>query len=271
MTVSSKEKDSQRTQVMIINPFPETKEILKPSSSFSFENEIQKIKIHVHFLELIKNEEFKKYLSKMLQPESSPNATDSTNLQDEKLAVILGPLIEDGDDSSPPFYTSLSIHDKVFHNCLMDLGASHNLMPKSVMDELRLEITKTYHDLYSLDSRKVNCLGFIKDMVVNLFQFPMKSILMDIVVVDVPPKFGMLLSRSWIKRLGRTFQMDLSYATILVLGGKHRRLYMESQLAYIISDEANPTNHPIFAFDTDLGSSILQLTDAPKTPLEIKK
>jgi hypothetical protein len=271
VTVSNKEKDSQNPQVLIRDPPPETKEILKPSPSFSFENEIQKIKIPVPFLELIKNEDFRKYLSKMLQPESSPNATDSINLQDEKPAVILGPLIEDKDDSSPPFYTSLNIHDKVLHNCLMDSGASHNLMPKSVMDELGLEVTKTYHDLYSFDSRKFKCLGVIKDMVVTLFQLPMKSILMDIVVVDVPPKFGMLLSRSWIKRLGGTLQMDLSYATIPVFGGEHRRLYREAQLAYIISDEANPTNHPVFSFDTDLGSSILQLTDAPESPFRNQK
>jgi hypothetical protein len=65
--------------------------------------------------------------------------------------------------------------------------------------------------------------------------------------------------------------MDLSYATIFVFGGDHRRLYREGQLAYIISDEANPTNHPVFSFDIDLGSSILQLTDAPEAPLEIRK
>jgi hypothetical protein len=86
----------------------------------------------------------------------------------------------------------------------MDLGASHNLMSKIVMDELGLEVTKTYHDLYSFDSRKVKFLGVIKDLVVSLFRFPMKSVVMDIVVVDVPPKFGMLLSRSWIKRLRGT-------------------------------------------------------------------
>jgi hypothetical protein len=120
-------------------------------------------------LELIKNEEFKKYLSKMLQPKASPSAMDSMNLQDETPTVILGPLIEDRDDSSPPFYISLNIHDKVLHNCLMDSGASYNLMPKTVMDELGLEITNTYHDLYSFDSRKVKCLRVIKDLVVTLF------------------------------------------------------------------------------------------------------
>jgi hypothetical protein len=78
----------------------------------------------------------------------------------------------------------------------MDSGTSHNLMPKTVMDDLGLEITKTYHDFYSFDSRKVKCLGVIKDLVVTLFLFPMKSVVIDIVVTDVPHKFGMLLSRS---------------------------------------------------------------------------
>jgi hypothetical protein len=180
-------------------------------------------------------------------------------------------MVEGKNDSSPPFYTSLNIHDKVLHNCLMDSGASHNLMPKTVMEELGLEVTRAYHDLYSFDSRKVQCLGVIKDLVVTLFQLPMKSVVMDVVVVDVPPKFGMLLSISWIKRLGRILYMDLTYATIPVFGGEHRRLYREAQLAYIISDEANPTNHPIFALDTDLGSSVLQLTNAPEPPLKLRK
>jgi hypothetical protein len=52
---------------------------------------------------------------------------------------------------------------------------------------------------------------------------------MDIVVADVPPKFVMFLSRSWIKKLGGTLQMDLTYATIPFFRGEHRRLYRESQ------------------------------------------
>jgi hypothetical protein len=86
----------------------------------------------------------------------------------------------------------------------MESRESHNFMPKTIMDELGLEITKTYHDLYYFDSRKVQCLGVIKYLVVTLFQLPMKSMVMDIMVADVPPNFGMLLSRSWIKRLGGT-------------------------------------------------------------------
>ena len=80
-------------------------------------------------------------------------------------------------------------------------------------------LPRPYHDLYAFDSREVKCIGVIKYLVVNLTQVPMKSVLMDIVVVDISPKFGMLLFRSWEKRVGGTLQMDLSYATILVFRG----------------------------------------------------
>jgi len=51
--------------------------------------------------------------------------------------------------------------------------------------------------------------------------------------------------------------MDLTYVTIRIFGGEHIRLYKKIQLAYIVSDEEGPTNHPIFALDTDLGSNLL--------------
>jgi hypothetical protein len=51
--------------------------------------------------------------------------------------------------------------------------------------------------------------------------------------------------------------MDLTYDTIPFFGGEHRRLYREAQLSYIISDESDPTNHPIFSLDTVLGSLLL--------------
>jgi len=95
----------------------------------------------------------------------------------------------------PPFYVSLNIHDKILHNTMFDSSASHNLMPKSIMEKLDLDITRPYKDLFYFDSSQVRCLGLIKDLCVSLVQYLAKTILMDIVVVDIPPKYGMLLSR----------------------------------------------------------------------------
>ena len=67
---------------------------------------------------------------------------------------------------------------------------------KAVMESLGLEITRPYNGLYSFDSRKVKFLGLIKDLCVNLAQILAKCLVMDIVVADVPQKYGILLSRS---------------------------------------------------------------------------
>ena len=100
------------------------------------------------------------------------------------------------------------MHDMFLHNSMFDLGASHNSMQKIIMDNLGLDITRPYNDLFSFDSSEVKCLGLIKDLVVILHQMLEKSLIMDVVVANVPPKFEMLLSRSWEAKLKGTFQMD---------------------------------------------------------------
>ena len=74
-------------------------------------------------------------------------------------------------------------------------------MPLSVIKELNLQITKPYRDLYSFDSKRVKCVYLIKDVVVSLAQIPARSIVMDVVVADIPTRFGMILSRSWGEKL----------------------------------------------------------------------
>jgi len=48
-------------------------------------------------------------------------------------------------------------------------------------------------------------------------------------------------------------------------------LYREAQLAYIISDERNPTNHPIYVVDTDFGACILQIEESQKAVMQLRK
>ena len=98
----------------------------------------------------------------------------------------------------------MKFHDVILHNSMLDSGASHNLMTRVVFESMGLEITRPYKNMFSFDSRKVKCLGIIKDMVVTIAQIPAKRITMDVVVDDIPPKFGMMLSRSWASNLKGT-------------------------------------------------------------------
>ena len=98
-------------------------------------------------------------------------------------------------------------------------------------------------------------------MMVSLAQLPMKSVIMDVVVVDITPKFGLLLSRSWANKVGGTLHMDLTYATIPIFGGENRRLYRELQFSYIVIDDKNRTNHPLYAVEKDLGTCMFHFSD----------
>jgi len=129
-------------------------------------------------------------------------------------------------------------------------------MPKVIMERMGLEITRPYKYLFSFDSKRVQCISLIKDVVVGLTQVPSKTVVMDIVVADIPPKFGMLLSRSWVAKIKGTMQMDLTYATIPIFG-EQRRLYQETRMDYMVSSKDKPQNFPIYALDTKLGSDIL--------------
>lgn len=53
------------------------------------------------------------------------------------------------------------------------------------------------------------------------------SILMDIVVINVPDAWGVFLSRNWSAKLGGIIEMDPSYATIPIIDNTFARLNRE--------------------------------------------
>lgn len=139
----------------------------------------------------MKNDKYKFQIAKMLKVDQM---SDTVNVADDELAILFGRALEGNPEDSeiPLFYPSLKIHEFILHNAMLDSGASHDLMPKVIMDKLGLSITQPYHDLYLFDSGGVKCLGLIKDLVVSLDQILAKNALMDVVVADIPPGFGML-------------------------------------------------------------------------------
>lgn len=103
---------------------------------------------------------------------------------------------------------------------MLDSRSCHNLMPLYVMEQLGLQIKKPYKDMYSFDSKRVKCLGMIKYLVVNLSQLLVKSVVMEILVADIPARFGMVFYKSWRSKIGGSIKLDLTYAAIPVFGGE---------------------------------------------------
>ena len=141
-------------------------------------------------------------------------------MNDDAPTILFGSKIENVDDEGdPPFYLSLNVHDMIIHNAMIDFGASHNLIPKGVVESLGLEVTRPYKYLYSFDSRRVRCLGLIEDMVVTLTKMSSNTMVMYVFVADIPPKIGILLSISWNSKLKGSLQTDMPYDTIPVVVG----------------------------------------------------
>ena len=124
--------------------------------NFNLENELWKINLPMPFTELIKNPSYTNLVLKMIGLANSQVPSDTVNLQEENPKIFIGSALaektENYASASPPFYITLTIHEQMIHNFFLDSGASHNLMPKVVMEALGLSITKPYHDLYAFDS-----------------------------------------------------------------------------------------------------------------------
>ena len=97
---------------------------------------------------------------------------------------------------------------------MLDSGASSNVMTRKVMEQLNLRVTQPYHNVCAMDAREVEVVGIILNLQVKLAKYPDIDMSMDVVVIDVPDNWGMLLSRKWAATLGGHIQMDWTYATI---------------------------------------------------------
>lgn len=127
---------------------------------FSFKSEVAKIKISLFFYENCRNTEYRNQLIKMLKSEDKPIFSDSVNLQDDSPTILFGPRMEpNADDDVPPFYVNFKVHDLNLHNSMFNSRESHNLMPKEIMDNLGLDITRQYKIFILSTQGKLSVLG----------------------------------------------------------------------------------------------------------------
>jgi hypothetical protein len=71
---------------------------------------------------------------------------------------------------------------------------------------------------------------------------------MDVLIIDVPDAWGMLLSRKWRAHMGGCLNMDLTFATI-----PYPRLFRETERKYRIEDPKEPMNEFICQM-SDMGN-----------------
>jgi ribonuclease HI len=116
----------------------------------------------------------------------------------------------------------------------------------------------------AVDAREVPCCGVIKDLQICLLAAPKKMLVMDVLVIDAPTQWGMLLSRQWVVDVGGSMQMDLSYADIPTSQVEKVRLYREHEMLHNVEDPRVRDNDYLYldikdpeAQETDMGAYML--------------
>jgi hypothetical protein len=95
----------------------------------------------------------------------------------------------------PPFILTFEVFDKNLHNCLVDSGASSNVMPLYICKKLNIVPLKSNKHVIRLDRTQVNLMGELKDVMIIMETHPKFFQVIDIILVDILEAYGFLLSR----------------------------------------------------------------------------
>ena len=69
---------------------------------------------------------------------------------------------------------------------------------------------------------------------------------MDILVIDVPEKWGMFRSRKWDVDLGGSIHMDWTYATVPLFENTMVKLHSEKEKKHHVENPKNPSNEYVY-------------------------
>jgi hypothetical protein len=173
--------------------------------NFDFEGALEKMHVTIPLREAIKvpyvKERFNFFFKVSDEPMDPP-----IMLQVDHFRVQYG--------RHPPFFMKLLVYNKCLKNCMLDSGVGDNMMYLKVMEKLGLKATRPYMNVCGFESRAIPTHGVVENVQVCLGRYPERVIYMDIVVVDVPDVWGMLLSKNFVEMLGGTLEMDLNYINV---------------------------------------------------------
>jgi hypothetical protein len=183
-------------------PPPKNPKVDKITLDFDLEGALSKMHVNVPLKEAIKipsiKEHFNNFFSGMAEPVDPP-----IMLQENHFRIHYG--------ENPPFFMTLTMNNKYLNNCMLDTGVGANMMSLKVMLQMGLKVTRPYRNVCGFESKSIPTHGVIENIKVQLKEFPEKTIRIDIIVVDVPDVWGMLLSRNFGAMIGGSLEMDLTF------------------------------------------------------------
>jgi hypothetical protein len=152
--------------------------------NFDFEGALSKMHVTIPLREVIKVPSIKERFDNFFKGSDGP-MDPPLMLQVDHFRVQY--------DEHPPFFMTLLINNKCLNNCMLESRAGANMMSLKVTQQLALKVTGPYKNVCGFESRDIPTHEVIENVEVCLGRYPERVIHMDIVVVDVPDVWGMLI------------------------------------------------------------------------------
>jgi hypothetical protein len=144
----------------------------------------------------------------------------------------------------PPFFSTFEIFNRNVHNCMVDSGASSNVMPWSVCQKINAKVQPSNLKIIQLDRTSVKVIGGLRNVLIRLSSNPKVHQVIDIIVVDIPEVYGLFLGREWSEQLHGYFVTDWSHLWLPKNGKPNRiKVNRERYLKFTVTDLNDP-NEP---------------------------
>jgi hypothetical protein len=147
----------------------------------------------------------------------------------------------------PPFLLNFEIFNKNVHNCMVDLGASSNVMPLSICQKINAEVQASSLKISQLDRTNVKVIGELRNVLIRIYFNLKVHQIIHIIVVDILEVYVLFLRRDWSEQLHGYFTTYWSHLWLLENGKPNKiRINHESYLKHTMTDLTD-TNEPFTA------------------------
>lgn len=154
----------------------------------------------------------------------------------------------------PPFLLTFENFNRNVHNCLVDYGTSSNVMPYLVCKKLNAEPQMSKTKIIQLDRSHVKVFRELKDVPIRLSSNSKVHQIIDIIVVDILEKYGVILSRDLSGKLNGYFSTDWSHLWLPYKGQPNKiKIDQENYMKHMVTN-LNDSNEMVMFSRSNLGN-----------------
>jgi hypothetical protein len=251
-----------------------------PKIDYNIVEYLKNLKENILVMDMCRIPQQKDFLLQALK--SVENPTTSTNQGENIIPTDLRnkPTVnvcsEDkkGKPFVPSFLLTFEVFKKNLHNCLVDSGASSNVISLSICKKLNVDPLKRDKHVIQLDKTQVKVMGELKDVIIRITTHPKFVQVIDIIVVDIQEAYGFLLSQDWSEKLKKYFSIDWDHLWLPLKGHMNIiRIDRERYLKHTVTDlenlnEPSSTDFPVlgnYSYDSDFRNFSTLSSDIPLT------